>query len=225
MLPELKKYGVDDINVSLDSLQPDRFKMITGRDNLNAVIEAIYKAKQLGYNNLKINCVVMKGVNDSEILDFIDLSIKEDINIRFIEYMPFSNNGWNENEFLDCKDIQNRILEKYELVPISNNNGSVSKDYYINRFAGKVSFISSISDHFCSSCSRLRLTAKGNLRLCLFSNRENELDLKSMINNNMITNQEISSVITNYLMLKPKEHPGIGELVKLDLNYMLTNGG
>jgi len=225
MLPELKKYGIDNINISLDSLQPNRFKMITGKDNFNSVIEAIYKSKQLGYDNLKVNCVVMKGVNDSEILDFVDFSIKEEINVRFIEYMPFSNNGWKENEFISYKDTRNKILEKYELVPASNNNGSVSKDYFIKNHNGMVSFISSISDHFCSSCSRLRLTAKGNLRLCLFSNRENELDLKSMLSNNKITDYEISAMITDYLKLKPKEHPGIDELVKLDLNYMLTNGG
>ncbi len=88
-----------------------------------------------------------------------------------------------------------------------------------------VSFISSISDHFCNSCSRLRITAKGNLRLCLFSAQANELDLKSMLNNKLITDSEISLIIADYLMLKAKEHPGIEELVKLDLNYMLTNGG
>ncbi|HEY3250142.1 MAG TPA: GTP 3',8-cyclase MoaA [Ignavibacteria bacterium] len=224
MLPELKKYGVDNINISLDSLKHESFKAITGKNNFNDVIDAIYKAKQIGFEGLKINCVVMKGVNDSEILDFVRFAIMEDINIRFIEYMPFSNNGWNNNEFISYKEIRNIILENYELID-SDSNGSVSKDYLIKHHEGKVSFISSISDHFCNTCSRLRLTAKGNLRLCLFSTRANELDLKSMLSNKLITDSGISSIITDYLMLKPKEHPGIEELVKLDLNYMLTNGG
>ena len=224
MLPDLKKYEVDDINISLDSLKPDKYKSITGKDNFNSVIEAIYKAKRLGYDNLKVNCVVMKGINDSEILDFIDFAVKENISVRFIEYMPFSNNGWNSDKFISYKDIRNMILENYDLVNASVNRGSVAKDYYIKHHAGMVSFISSISDHFCNSCSRLRLTARGNLRLCLFFSKSNELDLRSMLNNN-IEDKNISAAITEFLILKPKEHPAIEELVKLDLNYMLTNGG
>jgi len=224
-LYDLKKYGIDKINISLDTLKQDSFKTITGRNNFNGVIESIYKAKKNGFDPLKINCVIMKGVNDSEILDFVDFAVKEDINVRFIEYMPFSNNSWNEKVFISYKDVRNKILEKYELVPVSINNGSVSKDYFIKYHTGMVSFISSISDHFCNSCSRLRLTAKGDLRLCLFSTRTNELDLRSMLCNKTITDNEILSALTDYLMLKPKEHPGINELVKLDLNYMLTNGG
>jgi len=225
MLRDLKIFGVDRINISLDSLKQNRFNTITGNNYFNSVIESIYKAKQLGFDEIKINCVVMKGINDTEILDFVDFAIRNDINVRFIEYMPFSNNGWNQNDFISYKDIKNIILEIYELIPATINTGSVSKDYFIKGQAGMVSFISSISDHFCSTCSRLRLTAKGNLRLCLFSAKSNELDLKSILCNKYITDNVITSAITDYLTLKPKEHPGINELVKLDLNYMLTNGG
>ncbi len=221
---DLKKYGIDKINISLDSLKEDNFKSITGRDNFYDVISAIFNAKKAGYDNLKINCVVMKGINDCEILDFADFAVKENLNIRFIEYMPFSNNGWNDKEFFSYKEIFNKISEKYELIP-AFSNGSVSKDFKIKNNNGVISFISSISDNFCSTCSRLRITAKGNLRLCLFSPQSNELNLQSLLNNSSISDSDIADIIKDYLLLKPKEHPVTEELVKLDLNYMLTNGG
>jgi cyclic pyranopterin phosphate synthase len=225
MLPDLKKYGIDYINISLDSLKSDIFKSITGKDNFYNVIKSIYRAKKIGYDNIKLNCVVMKGINDNEIPNFVRFAVDEDINVRFIEYMPFSNNKWNQNEFISYSEIYERINELYELVPQKESEGAVSKDYLIKNFKGKISFISSISDHFCSSCSRLRLNANGKLRLCLFSPKENEIDLKPILCRTDYTDKDISLKITEYIKFKPKEHKGIDELIKLDLNYMLTNGG
>src|SRR3989304_2282741 len=151
------KSGLDGINISLDSFIPDIFKNITGKNELHKVLLAIYRAKEMSLKNLKLNCVVMRGVNDNEILRFAEFAVKNDINVRFIEYMPFTNNGWNEGTFISSAQIKKIIEAKYILEECASS-GSVSKDYWIKGNKGKISFISSISDHFCSTCSRLRIT-------------------------------------------------------------------
>ena len=188
------------------------------------VLLAIFRAKELGFEEVKINCVVMKGINDNEIIPFADFAVHNDINIRFIEYMPFTNNGWNEDSFISAAQIKEIIKSKYGLEEIQAN-GSVSKDYSIIGKNGQISFISSISDHFCDSCSRLRITAKGGLRLCLFSEEKHELDLKALLNNSSLSDFEIAEEISSFVKRKSEKHPAADELVKLDFNYMLRNGG
>jgi cyclic pyranopterin phosphate synthase len=223
-LNELVINGIDSINISLDSLNPGVYEKITGKNELHNVLNSILKAKEISFTNVKINCVVMKGVNDQEILPFTEFAVKNNINVRFIEYMPFTNNGWNEDKFISASEIRKIIGQKYHLkaFPV---NGSVSKDYSLNGYDAKVSFISSISDNFCSTCSRLRVTSKGNLRNCLFSEEHTELNLKDLLRFNLISDYEIASLISEFVKTKPIKRPGVNQLVKMNYNYMLRNGG
>ncbi len=224
-LYDLKKFGLDKLNISLDSLKPERFKYITGKDNLDSVISSIKKASALGFEPLKINVVVMRFVNDDEIIDFVNLVKDTKMNVRFIEFMPFGNNQWNQNGFISYDEIKNIIEKEYSLTEITSHKNLVAKDYNIQGHTGKVSFISSISNHFCETCNRLRIDAQGKMKLCLFSAGENELSFKELLNDKNYSDDDICGFIENSLQLKKKIHPGIDELLKLEENNMLSIGG
>ena len=187
----LKKYGIAKLNISLDSLKPDKFKIITGKDNYESVMRAIKKAEQLGFNPLKINVVVIKSINDDELLDFLDFFKDRNVNVRFIEFMPFGNNSWSETGLLSFSEMKEKIEQKYELIEIPSKKSAVAKDYNILGYKGKVSFISSISNHFCDSCNRLRITSDGKMKLCLFSTGENEINLKELFANPNYSDNDI----------------------------------
>ncbi len=223
-IDEIFECGIDHFNISLDSLNPDVFKKITGKSSLHKVMFAIFKAKEISSGALKINCVMIRGVNDDEIIQFADFAAINDFNVRFIEYMPFTNNGWNESSFISSAQIKKIIETKYRLVEIPGRV-SVSKDYRIAGNKGIISFVSSISNHFCNNCSRLRITAKGGLRLCLFSEERQELDLRALLRETSVSDFEISGIIKRFVKTKSEKHPAPSELVKLDYNYMLKNGG
>ncbi|MEJ2617936.1 MAG: GTP 3',8-cyclase MoaA [Ignavibacteriaceae bacterium] len=224
-LPELKNYGIDKLNISLDSLKPERFHYITGKDNLNAVIRSINKAVDLSFNPLKINVVVMKNVNEDEVIDFVEFAKDTNLNVRFIEFMPFGNNNWNTDGFINSEEIKNIIETKYQLKEITGASNLVAKDYSISGYSGKVSFISSISDHFCKSCNRLRIDARGKMKLCLFSTGTNELNFKQLLNNPQYPDENIGEMIINSLSLKEETHPSVEDLLKFEENNMLSIGG
>ncbi len=224
-LDSLKRFGLDKLNISLDSLRPERFKYITGKDNLDSVIRSIQKASEIGFEPLKINVVVMRFVNDDEIIDFVDLVKDTKMNVRFIEFMPFGNNRWNREGFISYKEIKNIVEKKYQLTEITSFKNLVAKDFHIDGHTGKVSFISSISNHFCESCNRLRIDARGKMKLCLFSSGEDELSFKELLNNKNYSDDDICGLIENALQLKKKVHPGVDELLKLEENNMLSIGG
>ena len=224
-LQELKGYGIDKLNISLDSLKPERFQYITGKDNLDSVIRSINKATDLGFNPLKINVVVMKNVNEDEVIDFVEFATYTNLNVRFIEFMPFGNNNWNTDGFISSEEIKNLIETKYKLKEITGPMNIVAKDYSIAGHSGKVSFISSISDHFCKSCNRLRIDARGKMKLCLFSTGTNELNFKQLLNNSQYSDEMISEMILTSLYQKEKTHPRIEELLKFEENNMLSIGG
>ncbi len=221
----LKNNGVTKLNISLDSLNQDKFKKITGKNKLIEVLSAIELAGKTGYESVKINCVVLKGINDNEVLDFIEY-IKETKNtVRFIEYMPFSGNGWSENKFISYQDIKEVIESKFVLKQIIKNSGEVANNYQLDGYEGKVGFISAISDHFCDSCNRLRITSEGNLKLCLFSPKNNEINLKKYLSDISYTDIQIADIIENTLSNKQLKHQDVDELMQLDKNNMLTIGG
>ncbi|MDO8549745.1 MAG: GTP 3',8-cyclase MoaA [Ignavibacteria bacterium] len=221
----LKNSGLDKINISLDTLRKERFIAITGTDNIDAVINSINKAEDMGYNPVKINAVIMREINDDEILDFIEFVKDRNLNIRFIEYMPFTSNGWNEKVYISYKEIKNIVEENYSLVEIKNGKHNVAKNFHIEGHSGTVSFISSISDHFCDGCNRLRVTASGNLKLCLFSSLNSEIKLKDYLHNDKITDDEIAELISSSLQQKELKHPELNELLTMDKNNMLRIGG
>ncbi len=222
---ELKKSGIDKLNISLDTLDSSRFKLITGRDNFDNVLEAILKAKSLGFPSLKINVVIINGINDGEIIDFVNFASEHDLNIRFIEFMPFGNNLWNENGFISSEEIFRRVKSRYELIEDRQNKSHVAKNFSIKNRKGTIGFISSISDHFCSDCNRLRVTADGKLKLCLFSAASTDLDLKELLSDDTITDYNLSMIIENALKQKSFNHPAVEELLRLEKNNMLSIGG
>jgi len=221
---KLKEAGIDRLNISIDSLQKGNFYRITKRDKLENVLSSVDEAQQFGFNPLKINFVAMKGINDNEIIDFVDYAIEKKLNVRFIEFMPFRNNGWQSDYFIGWEDIKSIIEEKYNLEALHSEN-SVAKNYIISNNPGKVSFISPISDHFCNSCNRLRITASGKLKLCLFTNGASELDFKKLLNDKNLSDRSITKLISEQLKLKKEIHAPVEELLMYEKNNMLSIGG
>lgn len=224
-LNSLKASGVTKLNISLDSLDKNKFFKITGKDRFERVMDSILLAEELGFYPLKLNCVVMKGINDNEILNFVDFIKDRNMNIRFIEYMPFSGNGWSEGKFIGYQEIKKTIESEFRLIPFINSKAEVANNYYISGHKGFVSFISSISNHFCDGCNRLRITSEGNLKLCLFSPKNKELDMKNYLRSGNFTDIDIAEIIRNNVQGKEHVHPGIDELLKLEKNNMLSIGG
>lgn len=223
-LSDLKKSGLDRLNISLDTLKPDRFTFITGKDNFHSVTRSIFKASELGFDPLKINMVVMKDLNDDELISFVDFVKDTPMNVRFIEYMPFGSNQWKHDGFISSDEIRSIIETKYQLIALPNGRHNVSEDFGISGHSGKVSFISSISRPFCSTCNRLRIDAKGKMKLCLFSNGENELNFKELLNIGSYTDDDICEFIDNTMQFKREAHPDVTELMNVD-NNMWSIGG
>ncbi len=177
MIPKLRDAGLDRINISLDSLKPERIEKITGSDVFGLVMETIEHIAENGIWPVKINVVAIRGFNDDEVTDFADLAAKMPIEVRFIEMMPTAHNRlWDGKSAIPCDEIKKAIARKHELVSEKKHRlGGPAEVYKIKNGAGKVGFISAISKHFCSECNRLRLTAEGQLRSCLFSDAEVDL--------------------------------------------------
>ena len=224
-LQRLKDLGLNKLNISLDSLNPENYARITGSDSLYSVEQSVLKAEDLGFDELKTNVVVMRGVNDDEILDFIDFFKDMQTCIRFIEYMPFGKDIWNKNAFMSCCEMKEIIERKFILKEINNNGNQVARNYNIEGYKGKVGFISPISNHFCGRCNRLRIQADGSLKLCLFSNYADDLNLKEYIHDPSIGDEQIAKLIIDKLQSKQKEHAGIDELKTQKENNMISIGG
>jgi GTP 3',8-cyclase len=199
---ELKDAGLKRVNISLDSLRKDRYERITRKGNLDDAMEGIAFAKEVGLNPVKINMVVIRGINDDEVADFASLSRWKGWHVRFIEPMPFVDNM--TFSFLPISEILERlkvvgVLEPY---PSSNGNGP-AKYFKFTGATGTIGFISPMSECFCSSCNRLRLTVDGMLRPCLMS--DHELDLKSVLRNGGTFN-DIKLSILQAVAAKPERH-------------------
>jgi len=177
--PQLHDAGVKRVNVSLDTLRPERFRKITGYDLLSQVLAGISMAEEVGLRPVKINTVVMRGINDDEIENFARLTLKKPYHVRFIELMPTNGCGFGDHEslFMPVEEIV-RVVKRVgelSLEPAVDSPGPARLCSLPGGF-GRVGFIAPLSHHFCGSCNRLRLTADGNLRTCLFS--EKEIDIK-----------------------------------------------
>ena len=219
-IEKLEEIKIKNLNVSLDTLNKNKFEKITLSDKFSQVFEGINLAILRGFN-LKINVVVMKGINDDEIIDLVEFFKDKPVTLRFIEYMPFGTKDDFFKFFLPYKKILEIISKKYNIKPVLKNEG-VSKDYIIEGFLGKVGFITSISEKFCNSCNRLRITADGKLRTCLFTSRE--IDLKQLLRNGK-SELEIKKAILNVLKEKDKSHPEIEEFLKKNKFLMRDIGG
>lgn len=174
MLPEIIQSDFQSINISLDTLQKEKFLKITRRDYFDRVIRNIDLLLQHKIKT-KINVVTMKDINDDEISDFIAFTKYHPVEVRFIEFMPFSGNRWTSNQVMTQKDILNIIREKYDFIPLPIGFHDTAKQFSINDHKGSFSIISTMSEPFCSGCNRIRLTADGKLKNCLFSKKETDL--------------------------------------------------
>lgn len=176
-ISDLKKSKVSIINVSLDTLKADRFQEMTLKPNFDKVIKNIYMLINEGFQ-IKLNVVLLKGTNDSEILDFIELTKELPISIRFIEFMPFDGNNWDRSKAVSLEEINQLVNESYPkdaVLKIEDAPNDTAKNYKIKDFKGSFAVISTVTNPFCDSCNRLRLTANGRLRNCLFSEKESDL--------------------------------------------------
>ncbi len=165
------------LNISLDTLDASRFKQITFRDYFDRVYQNIMLLIQSGFQ-VKINAVLMKGVNEDEILDFIQFTKDHPVVFRFIEFMPFDGNQWNRDKTVSYKEIMDQIATKYapeEILRIQDEPNDTTKNHKIKGAQGSFGIISTVTNPFCDSCNRLRLTANGQLKNCLFSQKEQDL--------------------------------------------------
>ena len=181
-LPErarsLKEAGLDRVTISLDSLKGDVFKRMTGVDVLDKVLAGIAAAKEAGLDPIKINAVIVRGHNETEVADFAAFAREHDVQMRFIEFMPLdSGHEWARADVVSGKEIKERIDERFPLVKLAVNRGSETSARY--RFAdgapGEIGIIAPVTEPFCGACSRIRLTSDGQIRTCLFSTVEHSL--------------------------------------------------
>lgn len=203
-LEMLKAAGIKRINVSLDSLKRLNFKLITRFDYFNEVWEGIEKARDMGFYPIKLNVVIMKGINDNEVLDFGRLAIDQPYHIRFIECMPigFESNGM---AFIPNSEIKKALIDTFgPLIPVvpGQNDGPATR-FRFKGGKGEIGFISAISDSFCQDCNRLRLTANGMILPCLLSNTE--VDIKDPLRKGCL-DEAIIKVFLKAVDLKPKCH-------------------
>jgi len=202
---ELKQAGLQRVNISLDTLKPDKFKSITrGSLALDDVLEAIKLARSVGLKPVKINMVVMSGINDDELLDFATKTIEEGWHVRFIEFMPVGMVSTKTSYFISVSDIRRCLEQLGELKPCLPSVGNGPARYF--RFPhtkGTVGFITPVSEHFCFHCNRLRLTADGKLRPCLLA--EDEIDLKQPLRGG-ISSAGLKQLIEAAVTQKPLRH-------------------
>ncbi|PKQ46268.1 GTP 3',8-cyclase MoaA [Confluentibacter flavum] len=224
----LKANKVNKINVSLDSLDREKFKHITRRDQFEKVYSNIFLLIKEGFN-VKVNAVLIKGFNDNEIIDFINFTKDLPISVRFIEFMPFDGNKWDMSKMVSYKDVMtyvNASFSEDQIERLQDAPNDTSKNYKISGYQGSFAIISSVTNPFCDSCNRLRLTANGQLKNCLFSATESDL-LTTLRQGN-----SIEPIIQKAVQAKFKIRGGMDTLEKLqepklhnNNRSMITIGG
>ncbi len=200
-LQELKQLGINDINVSLDCLDSDKFLRITRRDTFEEVEQTLYEMIDRNFN-LKINCVVMAGVNEDQVLPLLQLAEKHPLSVRFLEEMPFNGSGEELSKTLNYNAILKIISSNYEFTKMLDEPSSTSQNYAIEGFEGSFGVIPSFSRTFCGDCNRLRLSATGEIRTCLYG--PNALNLRDMLRNGD-TQEELKLALAEAVLNKPKD--------------------
>tara|TARA_B100000029_G_scaffold189996_2_gene187879 strand:+ start:55036 stop:56040 length:1005 start_codon:yes stop_codon:yes gene_type:complete len=212
---DLKQSGVDRLTVSLDSLNVETYKKLNGQNlDIEKTLEGIEFSQSIGFENIKINCVVMKGVNERQIIDLVNFGRENNLIIRFIEYMDVGTiNGWKSDDVVYAEDILRIIEKKYELEAVDPNYfGEVATRYKFIDGMGEIGIISSVSKPFCSDCTRARITADGNLYTCLFTNKGH--DLKSVIREQ--SSKHLEDFIKNIWINRSDQYSQLRALGKID---------
>ncbi len=224
-IKKLIALGIKRLNFSLDTLDKDKFARITGRDRFGQVRESIFTAHELGISPVKINTVILRGINDDEIESITALTLKYPFHVRFIEYMPMGDSAVEKQQQVLTREIKERIETRFDnLLPVKQNiNDGPAKKFHIKDAKGIVGFITPISSHFCSECNRLRLTSRGTLRPCLLNNYEK--DILTPLRNGA-ADQELKQIIINTLTKKPSYHGLTDQIAKgIPISHMTSIGG
>ena len=217
----LKTAGISRINVSLDSLRADRFKDIT-KGNIDKVIDGLMSAKQAGFSPIKINMVIMKGINDDEIEDMIEFCIEHDFTLRFIETMPVGNTGRNaSSHYLSLQAVENRLHERYDLIPGVMRGGGPARYVQVAGTELRIGFITPISQHFCEACNRVRLAVDGTLYLCL--GQEHKFEFRPLLRAG-ISDSDLQDAARTAITLKPERHE-FREKPQQVVRFMSRTGG
>jgi len=218
--------GLKRVNISMDSLDPGKYREITRGGDLQKVWEGIETARRAGIHPIKINVVAIAGFNDREVEDFARLTLKEPFQVRFIEFMPIGSlSEWKPENCISSARIRERIERLSPLVPLAegdNGHGGPARLFRFPGAVGQIGFISPVSDHFCGSCNRLRLTADGKLKTCLFS--EELTDLKPLLRSGA-GDEELENKLDEALLTKPLHHGPIEGVMKRCHLPMVKIGG
>lgn len=213
-LDSMVESGLTAVNLSLDTLDPYQFTLMTRRNGHEAVMKSINRILDMNKMGagikLKINCVMMRGVNEREILPFVDLGKDQDLEVRFIEYMPFDGNKWSEKKMMTFQEMLTVIRQKYpDVHKVQGYPNDTSKTYQVPGFVGRIGFITSMTENFCGSCNRLRITGDGNLKVCLFGNSEVSLrDIMREENDGKPIDEEAMEAIKQLEMDRRQGLPG-----------------
>lgn len=207
-LDRLHRAGLTHINLSLDTLRPDRFANLTRRPGLDKVLAALALAFDYGYagETLKLNCVVMRGVNDDELLDFVALTERLPVEVRFIEYMPFDGNEWASDALVPLREMRGRIEADVELIAQDDGPHETAQTFRVPGWPGRVGFVASMTAPFCAGCNRLRVTADGALKVCLFGDAEVSLRDRMRAG---ASDADLAATIRAALSRKAEAHAGV----------------
>jgi cyclic pyranopterin phosphate synthase len=225
MAGQLKDAGVKRLNISLDSLQRERFAAFTRRDKLDQVLAGIDAAQAAGFKRIKLNCVVQQGRNDDEVHDLVQFAVDRGLDISFIEEMPLGTitSHQREHTFCSSDQVRARIEERFALVRSSRVTGGPSRYWQVVGSDTQVGFISPHSHNFCGDCNRVRVTAEGKLVLCL--GHEGALDLKHLMRAHPGDSQRLREALVNALQLKPERHHFAQHEQVQVLRFMSMTGG
>lgn len=213
---DLKNAGLDRLNISIDSLKPDKYKYITGGGNLDDALKGLNTAYDTGFKKIKINSVLIGGFNDDEIEDFANLTIDRDIDVRFIELMPMYDSGdFGPESFIPYTVVLEEL--KHRNIQALESDGSVAKLYKLPGAKGKIGLISPVNDHFCANCNRIRLTADGKIKPCLHSN--DEISIRGL------NAEEIKQKIEESIFKKPEKHEELSYISRSHANRNMNQIG
>ena len=199
----LRDAGVSRINISLDTLKPERFTQIT-RGKLQPVLDGLMAAKHAGFAPIKINMVAMKGINDDEFEDMVDFCLEHDFTLRFIETMPVGDTGVDASQhYLSLKQVKNKLADQYELIPGVMPGGGPARYVQLKNTNLRIGFITPISQHFCETCNRVRLSVDGTLYLCL--GQDHKYELRPLLRQG-ISDDGLKNAIVEAIAIKPEKH-------------------
>ncbi|KAF8665443.1 hypothetical protein AX16_000462 [Volvariella volvacea WC 439] len=222
-LPELVENGLTHLNLSLDTLDPFKFEIITRRSGHKAVLSTLEAALASSLESVKLNVVVVKGLNDMEILDFIELTKNDDLSVRFIEFMPFTGNKWDKTKMIPSSELLERITARHPTAtPALDEPNDTARSWRIPGYRGSFGFISSMSDHFCGTCNRLRITADGQIKVCLFDAKE--LSLRDKLREGA-SDSQLLDTIASAVFGKKAKHAGMEDIDVVTNRPMILIGG